>query len=93
MAYTGNRCSWRPKRARDTPGCWGTTPTKEGKGETNEQNATRKQRGGACLEIELLGGGIIEGAAHDADDAVGQAQRLIELLRQSDHLVVLRGRV
>ena len=35
----------------------------------------------------LLGCGVVEGARADADDAVGDAEQLAELLRVADHLV------
>ena len=37
------------------------------------------------LEIELLGRSIVERARHDSDHPVGNAKRLIELLRSRDH--------
>lgn len=39
------------------------------------------------LEIELLRGGVVERAGHNGDDAVGDAERLIEGLAVGDHVL------
>lgn len=43
--------------------------------------------GEPSLEIELLGGRVVEGARDDGDDAVRDAERLVEGLRVGDHVV------
>lgn len=44
------------------------------------------------LKIVLLGGSIVELARNDRDDTVRDVQRLVEFLRDSDHLLVHRPR-
>ena len=39
------------------------------------------------LEIVLLGGSVVESTRDNADDTVGQAEGLVELLGSVDHLV------
>lgn len=43
--------------------------------------------GEPSLKIELLGGGVVERAGNDGHDAVGDAERLVKLLRVGNHLV------
>ena len=52
----------------------------------------------STCQVELLGCGVVEGSGADADDAVGDAEQLAELLGVADHLlqrlprlVVVRG--
>lgn len=39
------------------------------------------------LEVELLGGGVVERPGYDGDDLVGEAEALVELLGDGDHVV------
>ena len=41
--------------------------------------------GEPAFEIVLGGGGVVEGAGDDGDDAVGEAELLVPLLRGGDH--------
>ena len=40
------------------------------------------------LEIQLLDCRVVEGARHDGDDVVGEAERLVEGLCDTNHLLL-----
>lgn len=55
--------------------------------------AVRLQGGEPRLEVVLLGGGVVQLARHDVHDVEREAQGLVEVARDLDHLLLHRRRL